>query len=278
MLPDAASLARMVSGDCGLQFDGRASGTGNDCILEIFPSGVPSQNTFAIRTVVGWRNVEVDFVPGAFAGDFIHRMGEADDTARACCSAILGKCVSDGASVAFRINGEDRNPLLPLSWDKDWLRLQLTIRRGQLDLDEGSTDFLKIVAWTQRAAAAIVALLPLEQDERMEENLQAGFPEGAKTSVQVNYYERDRRNRAAALAIHGSTCAVCQTDLGNRYGEVAAALVEVHHVTPVSRLGEGYRIDPAHDLIPLCPNCHRVAHRRDPPYTVDELRAMLIKS
>ena len=28
------------------------------------------------------------------------------------------------------------------------------------------------------------------------------------------------------------------------------------------------------DLVPLCPNCHAMAHRRRIPYTVAELRAM----
>jgi hypothetical protein len=29
------------------------------------------------------------------------------------------------------------------------------------------------------------------------------------------------------------------------------------------------------DLVPLCPNCHAVAHRRNPPFSVDEIRDLL---
>jgi len=90
----------------------------------------------------------------------------------------------------------------------------------------------------------------------------------------VNRYERDRRNRAAALAIHGYLCKACDLDMGLRYGPAAAGLIEVHHVTLVSEVGPGYIIDPRNDLLPLCPNCHSVAHRRSPPFSVDELREM----
>lgn len=63
--------------------------------------------------------------------------------------------------------------------------------------------------------------------------------------------------------------------MGERYGSAAAGLIEVHHVTPVSQLGEDYIIDPRTDLMPLCPNCHSVAHRRNPPFSIDDLREML---
>jgi len=36
--------------------------------------------------------------------------------------------------------------------------------------------------------------------------------------------------------------------------------IEVRHVVPVSQLGDDYVVDPKDDLIPLCPNCHAVAH------------------
>lgn len=91
----------------------------------------------------------------------------------------------------------------------------------------------------------------------------------------MNRYERDRRNRAAALAIHGYSCKSCGTDMSALYGQAAIGLIEVHHVTPVSVLGPGYRINPMTDLVPLCPNCHSVVHRRCPPYSIAEVQAML---
>jgi 5-methylcytosine-specific restriction protein A len=52
--------------------------------------------------------------------------------------------------------------------------------------------------------------------------------------------------------------------------------IEVHHTELVARLAPGTILDPAIDLVPLCSNCHSVAHKRkDTPYTVDEIKAMI---
>jgi 5-methylcytosine-specific restriction enzyme A len=214
-------------------------------------------------------------VPGSFAGDFITLMGDSSPDARSCAASVLAKCVEDGASVGLKINGHIRSPRDIREWDTSWSRFELAVRKGQLELGAGQDDTNKIALWTQKVAAAVVALLPLEQDDLGEENLYGGFSEGAQTRIEVNRYERDRRNRAAALAIHGYACLACGSDLSDRYGSAAAGLIEVHHLTPVSKLRRDYRLDPATDLVPLCPNCHRVAHRQDPPFTVAELRAMM---
>lgn len=272
---DAKALARQVTDECGLEFEGRFLSQDKNHVLELVPAGITPLHTFSIRTTIGWRSVEVAFVPDTYAADFVRRIGEADEGSRLCCSAVLRKCQADGASTTFRINGSDVDPLDTSQWSQTWSRFDLVVRRGQLELGNGDGDSAKIAAWTQQVAAALIALLPLEETKTREDGIQAGFPEGSRTTVLVNRYERDRRNRAAALAIHGFACAACIADLGKIYGDAAAALIEVHHVTPVSRLGDGYRVDPANDLVPLCSNCHRVAHRRDPPYTVAKLRAML---
>ncbi len=34
-------------------------------------------------------------------------------------------------------------------------------------------------------------------------------------------------------------------------------------------------VNPKTDLVPVCPNCHAMLHRRDPPYDVEQLRGML---
>jgi len=84
--------------------------------------------------------------------------------------------------------------------------------------------------------------------------------------------------RAAAIAIWGYTCRACGLDFGARYAAAAKGFIEVHHKTPVSTLDPGTFVNPARDLVPLCPNCHAVSHRREPPFTVEELRTMLARS
>jgi 5-methylcytosine-specific restriction protein A len=192
---------------------------------------------------------------------------------------MIGACRDDGAEIALLLNGAARDPRDDGIWASPWRSLDLAIRRGMLAINNGDADadMRQIELWTSRAAAAVLALLPLEADDDggEEQTLEiAGLPEGAKARIEVNRYERDRRNRAAALAIHGYLCKACDLDMGLRYGPAAAGLIEVHHVTPVSEVGPGYIIDPRNDLLPRSPKGLAVAHRRSPPYSVDELREM----
>ena len=98
--------------------------------------------------------------------------------------------------------------------------------------------------------------------------------EGAARTVQSTVYERSPEARRLCLAHHGSRCAVCGMDFGQAYGPAAAGFIHVHHVTPLSRRGASYQVDPARDLRPVCPNCHAVIHLREPPYSIDEVQAM----
>ncbi|MGB8698791.1 MAG: HNH endonuclease, partial [Thermosynechococcaceae cyanobacterium] len=49
----------------------------------------------------------------------------------------------------------------------------------------------------------------------------------------------------------------------------------VHHIKPISEIGESYIVDPVTDLIPVCPNCHAVIHLKSSPYTPEEVSTML---
>lgn len=109
---------------------------------------------------------------------------------------------------------------------------------------------------------------------RFADSLEVGIPEGARTRVVANRYERDPRNRAIALLAHGHRCAACAIDLGEAYGPLARGRIHVHHLTPVSQLGDSYVCNPVEDLVPLCPNCHFVCHLRTPPLTVAELQEL----
>jgi len=112
-------------------------------------------------------------------------------------------------------------------------------------------------------------------DPVTEPEMPGGEVEGAVALTVVKRRERNPRNRLLCLRIHGTLCKVCGTDPDARYGE-AGAIIEVHHLQPLSLVGEPRAYDPATDLMPLCPNCHRAVHTRRPvPWTPDELRERL---
>jgi len=101
------------------------------------------------------------------------------------------------------------------------------------------------------------------------------FSEGTVQRIAVNRYERDPRAREACIAHYGAVCCVCGFDFAAAYGEVMAGFTHVHHLKPLSTVGDGYVVDPVQDLRPVCPNCHAVIHRREPPYSVEEVQQLL---
>ena len=120
-----------------------------------------------------------------------------------------------------------------------------------------------------------VSLLPLEEVKYIDDFEVQGLPEGARTRVEVNRYERSHLNRQACIAFHGACCLVCGFDFEENYGLLGRGAIVVHHVVPVSQLGEGYVIDPVKDLVPVCPNCHMMLHRQNPPFSMEELKSHL---
>lgn len=98
--------------------------------------------------------------------------------------------------------------------------------------------------------------------------------EGAKKEIVVNRYERNREAREKCIAAHGCKCAVCGMDFEKTYGDIGRGFIHVHHKVPLSAIGEEYELNPIKDLIPVCPNCHAMLHRKDPPYEVDDLKAL----
>jgi 5-methylcytosine-specific restriction enzyme A len=102
----------------------------------------------------------------------------------------------------------------------------------------------------------------------------ATYSEGSVSQVLVNRYERDPVARAACLAEYGHACVVCEIDFGEDYGELGEGFIHVHHITPLSKLGSDYQLVPERDLAPVCPNCHSMLHRTDPPLSIQQLASI----
>ena len=101
------------------------------------------------------------------------------------------------------------------------------------------------------------------------------YTEGAVRRVQVNSYERDRAARQACISHYGLACTVCGFEFEERYGDLGVGYIHVHHLVPISEIGENYRVDPIKDLRPICPNCHAMIHQRRPPLSTEDVRRQL---
>ena len=277
MATEPQQLADFVSSETGLacEVEDGVNSQGDPWYL-VRPASVTVNHAFAVRATVRWRRIVVAFEPGKFAGDLLAAMGHADSTGRASFRSVLAECTNRGARIDFRVNDQPCNPEMEETWPAHWSRVSLVLQsRIDPEARDGEQPFNDTLNWSRLFVAAILALLPVQPTEAEEQSPIVGYPEGGATTSPSIRYERDRRNRAAAIAIWGCKCRACGLDFGNRYGNAAKGFIEVHHTTPVSVLEPGTVVNPARDLVPLCPNCHAVAHRREPPFSVEELRAML---
>ncbi len=48
-------------------------------------------------------------------------------------------------------------------------------------------------------------------------------------------------------------------------------------IVPISRMDAGYVVNPTKDMVPICPNCRAILHRRSPPYRVQEVRHWVVE-
>ena len=261
-------LPGYVSQETGILFKGNAFVDGNNNLgVTILPAGMEQRHSFSVSILLKWRRLVIAFKPGIFASDLLAAMSAPKEKMRERFISLLSVAVRRGAVITLTPNNKQ------LSWDDSnvwsnrWKSLEFQLNKANLSVgDNDEVEAADLFSWTSLFFAALISILPLQKK---------GFKEGDVVSTEINRYERNKRNRLHALAIHGCSCKACGFEFADRYGPKATGYIEVHHITPVSELGPGYMINPETDLIPLCANCHRVAHMRKIPYTVDEIKEML---
>ena len=276
--PDAQALGRHLTAHFGLEIEGETkAAAGPYPAVWLTPSGLPKADSFAVRLSLGWRSIAADLVPGSFAGPLLRSMGHATEGQRATFVELATRYTGSKAQVGLSVNGAPVAVQDASTWPADWQRLELTLSKSPavVNTEDHEDNDRELFLWGRRFMSLCLALMPLEELEPPESFNDEGLPEGAKLRVEVNRYERSRVNRAACIEIHGDCCKACGFNFGRSYGALGEGFIVVHHVVPVSKLGPDYRVNPAKDLVPLCANCHAIAHRTDPPQSVSAIRSMI---
>jgi len=117
---------------------------------------------------------------------------------------------------------------------------------------------------------------PPDEETSPEEVVDAQtYYEGATKHITVNVYERSAKARRACIARYGVDCFVCGFNFKSVYGDDGDGFIHVHHLKPLSEVGEEYALNPVEDLRPVCPNCHAMIHRKIPAYTIEEMKKLL---
>lgn len=140
--------------------------------------------------------------------------------------------------------------------------------RGVRQLDPTSASLLDQLL-PQLTEAFSESLLPEEITTTQE------YYEGALKQITVNAYERNALARKACIEHYGLDCFVCGLNFKNVYGQLGEDFIHVHHLTPLSKIGKEYKLDPIEHLRPVCANCHAMIHRKKPELTVEELKESL---
>lgn len=261
----ADRVAADLSAALGLVVEGSSSvsAEGEEHVFRLRDLEAP--RGLAVRTVVGWHSLEVKLELDTFASTVLAAFGASSLDMRCESAGLLKGMKSRGAAVTAAVDGMALELDAPAAWPERWKKLTLFARVAPIDLPAADRQ-AAVFAWTSQFLAAVVALLPHEPV--------GGEVEGGATRVTTNKYERSRINRAACIAVRGKRCLVCGVDFGEEYGILGEGFIEVHHLEPVSKIPEGTPINPVQDLAPVCANCHAMLHRRTPPLSLDELRAV----
>ena len=128
----------------------------------------------------------------------------------------------------------------------------------------------------------------IEPKAKTPPDLDFGNPFESKIEIEegqerfMNHLLRERNRSLVSKKkeqVRGSgrsvACEVCGFVFAEKYGKPGCDYCEVHHLIPLANK-QGVRNTRLEDLAIVCANCHRVIHTRNPAFTLEEMRAMLI--
>lgn len=213
--------------------------------------------------------IVLEIKPQIHARAMLESISCADNEKKTNFINYLNSLKSKRVSVDLQVNGIPINDeeLKNCTWNNFYCRLT---RVPITDSNESLDLFDVISEWTKQAICLFLCLLPVSDQEE-----QMGELEGSQYQVVCNKYERSPINRELCLAKNGYTCGICGFDFEKTYGSIGRRFIHVHHIVPVSMIGPNYQINPEKDLIPVCPNCHAMLHRKNPPFSPDEIKKAL---
>ena len=214
----------------------------------------------------GMRAYKVALKFGDFSRSVFERMNAADDESHKLAFSLIEAASLDVESLKYPKPIGGRWTL-----DSSFYLEAISTRSGSASAEDRIRNLSRdIIVPVMSSLAELNGYDVLESSENEDARM-----EGSLLISVIRRRERNPRNRLLALKIHGTTCKVCCKDHAQNFG-FDTSLVEVHHCQPLSLSNEARPYDPATDLVPLCPTCHRAAHKRRPvPFTVEELKRML---
>lgn len=214
----------------------------------------------------------IEMYPQKHGGYILNEMANAEEEKQKRFRLCREMLEDKGARVVFLVNGSDLFSFE--TWPKLWRTFSSRIKL--VPIPDSKDEASIITEWLQYSFDFVFSLLTIIEttNEDLPDSIQT---EGTPSEIRSIRYERNPINRQLCLHRKGYNCSICGMNFYTVYGEIGYHFIEVHHTTPVSAMEPGYVFDVDKDLVPLCPNCHAMVHRRNPPYSVDEIKKLLRK-
>lgn len=212
----------------------------------------------------------IEITPQRYAARMLNEMQNADESKKRIFLEYL-RLVQGRAKTDFLLNQIPRSEDDSDFWREDWKQFRLRTTQILDEINKASDEYL--IEWAKIAVGSMMSLLTVESIGK--ENQNERFSEGKISQSLVNRYERNPANRELCLAVNGYICKICNFDFEKKYGDIGHNFIHVHHIEMVSSFGGEYYLDPIKDLIPVCPNCHAMLHRKNPPIMPEDLKAII---
>ena len=214
--------------------------------------------------------VILEIKPQKFAANFPNLLEKASEDRKLLFNQF-GKNLEDrGVVCKLKINEQLCSVSESTNWPINWKKFELRITKSPLQSEDDNTPLSeKLTEYIELTMGMMLSLLNIITVDDEEHS------EGKKYEIVTSRYERNPLNRKLCLIKFGYNCQICGFNFQKYYGEIGKDFIHVHHIIPVSQMGGEYILNPEKDLIPLCPNCHAMVHKKNPPFTPDELKEII---
>lgn len=217
----------------------------------------------------------MELLPDEYSRPFIEDIGKAPQEKKETFFQYAKMFSDRKAKLSFRLNNQAASLNSCEQWPNLWEHISLRFSRSPISAEQIVHEDV-IVDWGIAMMGMILSLaniVPIDPDAT-----DSTLPriEGNAKQVMSTKYERNPINRALCLATKCHSCHICGMDFKSVYGSLGIDFIHVHHTVPVSKMGPNYKVDPQKELFPVCPNCHAMLHRTDPPMPLDELKQIYL--
>jgi hypothetical protein len=175
---------------------------------------------------------------------------------------IVGKGVVKGPyyfDSQFRDPNKDPWPhQVPVKWAADFPEVPILLGSEQLTVKKLSSEQV------QQLEAAIA--------QANDSNRQQEAIEGEVYKTEAIFRSRNRALIQAKKARSDYRCEVCAFSFEQTYGTIGREYIIAHHLTPIA---SGVAKTTLDDIALLCANCHAMAHTKNPPIPIEELRTFV---